>query len=194
MNSIDLAHLGVEVAPADLGPELDLLDRDVGRLLPGLLGLLGLLVPELAVVHDPAHRRVGHRGHLDEVELEPSGHPQRFGHRLDAELVAVGTDEADLTGSDAVVDAVLFAAFGACYGCSLLCNGSASHVRCVGARREVHAEHDRHGSGSAGQCRQVVGRWPSQPWHRPDRTYLSGSARVGVAGWGSPPLRLSCRR
>ena len=106
---VDLADLDVEVAPADLRPELDFLDRHVRRLAPGLLGLLGLLVPELAVVHDPAHRRVGHRGHLDEVEVESPGHLQRLGYGFDAQLIAVRTDEADLAGSDAIVDAVLLA-------------------------------------------------------------------------------------
>jgi hypothetical protein len=40
-------------------------------------------------------------------------------------LVAVRSDEADFTSSDAVVDAVLLAllALRRGYGCSLLCNG-----------------------------------------------------------------------
>ena len=84
-------------------------------LLPGFLGLLRLLVPELAVVHDPAHRRVRHRGHLDEIEVEASRHPQRVGDRLDPELAAVGTDQTDFTGPDAVVDTVLVA-LRRCYG------------------------------------------------------------------------------
>ena len=90
-----------------LGRNLTSLTDTLVDLRPGLLGLLGLLVPELAVVHDAADRRVGHRSHLDEVELEASGHPQRFGDRFDPELITIRTDQADLTGPDAVVDAVL---------------------------------------------------------------------------------------
>ena len=47
-----------------------------------------LFVLELAVIHDPANRRVGVRGHFDEVEFETSRHPQRIGDRFDSELVA----------------------------------------------------------------------------------------------------------
>src|SRR5690606_11736579 len=114
--------LDVEVALADLRFELDFLDRDVGRLLAGLLGLLGFLVAELPVVHDPADRRVGHRCDLDEVEVETTGHSERFGHRLDAQLASVRTDEAHLSGPDAVVDPMLLACWRG-YDCSPLCNG-----------------------------------------------------------------------
>ena len=105
----EVSHLGVEVALADLGPELDLLHRDVDGLASGLLGLLRLLVPELPVVHDPAHRRVRHRCHLDEIEVETTSHPERIGNWLDPELASVGTDQSDLTGPDSVVDTVLVA-------------------------------------------------------------------------------------
>ena len=102
---LDLAGLGVEVAGADLGPVLHLLDRRRWcSCLPGFLGPLGRLVLVLAVVHDPADRRVGLVGHLDEVEVELPGHGQRLGQGLDADLVAVGADQAHLAGSDAIVD------------------------------------------------------------------------------------------
>ncbi len=113
-----VAGLGVEVAPADLRPVLDLLHRDVARLPAGFLGLLTLFVLELAVVHDPAHGRVRVGGHLHQVEVEASGHPQSLGHGLDAELVTGGSDEADLPGPDPVVDPVLVSALflSRCYG------------------------------------------------------------------------------
>ena len=120
---VDLADLGVEIAPTDLRLELDFLHRDVHRLLPRLLGLLGFLVAELPVVHDAADRRVGHRRDLDEVEIESTGHAQCVGNRLDPELITVGTDEADLPGPDAIVDPVLLTLRRRGYGCSPLCNG-----------------------------------------------------------------------
>ncbi len=101
---LDLAGLGVEVADADLRPVLHLLDGDGDALAPGLLGLLGRFVLELAVVHDPADRRVGHGGHLDEVEVELPGDGECLRQGLDAELRSVGADEADLPSSDPVVD------------------------------------------------------------------------------------------
>ena len=100
----DLACLRVEVALADLGPVLHLLDLDVGGLLARFLGPLGRFVLEVAVVHDPAHRRVGLRGHLDEVEAELTGDVEGFWEGLDPDLLAVGGDQADFPRPDAVVD------------------------------------------------------------------------------------------
>ncbi len=59
---------------------------------------------------------------LDKVEVEPTGHPERLRDRFNAELVAIGTDEANLSGPDAVVDPVLVTLRG-CYDVSLLCKG-----------------------------------------------------------------------
>ncbi len=104
-----VTDLGVEVTPADLGPELDLFDRHVDRLASGLLGLLRFLVAELPVVHDPAYGRVRHRCHLDEVEVETPCHSQRVGNCFDPELAAIGSDQPDFTSPDSVVDTVLVA-------------------------------------------------------------------------------------
>ena len=70
----------------------------------GLLGLLRRLVLVLAVVHDPADRRVGHGGHLDEVEVLLPGEGERLRQGLDADLGSVGADQADLPSPDPVVD------------------------------------------------------------------------------------------
>ena len=43
------------------------------------------------------------RRHLHEVEIHLPGDRERLGQQLDAELVALRIDEADLTGADAVV-------------------------------------------------------------------------------------------
>ena len=118
----DVTDLGVEVTLADLRPELHLLDGDVGRLLPRFLGLLRLLVAELAVIHDPADRRVGQRGHFDEVEIELSGQREGIGQRLDPELRPFWADDPNLTGTNALVVPRLVD-LGRCYGCSLLRNG-----------------------------------------------------------------------
>jgi hypothetical protein len=100
----DLAGLGLEVTPADLGPVLHLLDGAGAGLLAGLLVPLGRLVLPLAVVEDPAHRRFGERGHLDEIELQVPGDREGLRQGLDAQLVAVRIDEAYLTRPDPVVD------------------------------------------------------------------------------------------
>jgi hypothetical protein len=64
--------------------------------------LLLVLVP--AVVHDPAHRRIGVRSDLDEIELFLTGGRERLRERLDAELLSPGADEEDLAGPNPVVD------------------------------------------------------------------------------------------
>ena len=119
---LHVPHLGVEVALADLRTELHFLDRHLDGLLARLLGLLALLVAELAVVHDPAHGRRCQRGDFDEVEVELTGQCEGLRERLDPELIAVRADEANLTGADAIVVPVL-GLLRRCYGRSLLCNG-----------------------------------------------------------------------
>ncbi len=101
---LHLAGLGVEVTPSDLRPVLHLLDRDVGRLAAGFLGLLRRFVLVLAVVHDPTDRRVRLRCHLDQVEVELAGYRQRLRKGLDPDLLAARRDEPHLAGADAVVD------------------------------------------------------------------------------------------
>ena len=100
----DLAGLGVEVAASDLGAVLHLLDLHVAGLAPGLLVALGCLVLPFAVVEDLAHRRVGHGGYLDQVEVELPGDVKCFGQGFDAELAPVRIDQAHLSGPDAIVD------------------------------------------------------------------------------------------
>ena len=71
--ALDVTLLRLEVVVVDLGPQLDLFDADRRLPLARFLGLLLLLVPVLAVVHHLADRRVGHRGHLDQVEVQSVG-------------------------------------------------------------------------------------------------------------------------
>src|SRR5688572_7944177 len=101
---LDLAGLRFEVSGADLRAVLHLLDRDVGALPPGAALPLRLLVVPLAVVHDPADRRVGLRCHLDEVEVLLASDRERFRQRLYPDLVAVSSDKSNLGSSDAIVD------------------------------------------------------------------------------------------
>ena len=57
----------------------------------------------------------GSRGARCEVEIELASHRERLGEGLDAQLSAVGADEADLTGTNAVVVPV-FWLLRRCYG------------------------------------------------------------------------------
>src|SRR5262249_50320080 len=95
---------------AGLGADADLLQLLLMDLV--LAALSRLLVTQLPVVEDLAHRRPLVGRHLDQVEVGLAGHVQRLGGRHDAELFAVGADQAHRTYADLLVDAgaaVLFA-------------------------------------------------------------------------------------
>src|SRR5687768_4674571 len=100
-----VAHLEVVVVVVDVGAELDLLDLEGLLLLPRLLGLLLLLVEELAEVHDAADRRARGRRHLDQVEALLLGQAQRLVDQDDAQLRSIGVDQAHFAGADRFVDA-----------------------------------------------------------------------------------------
>jgi hypothetical protein len=70
------------------------LDLDLLLLLLGSRGLLLRLELELAEVHDAAHRRIGVRLDLHEVEAFVFGHPQGFVAREHADHFAVAADHA----------------------------------------------------------------------------------------------------
>ncbi|GEL99659.1 hypothetical protein CTE05_32060 [Cellulomonas terrae] len=91
----------------DLQPETDLLEDRVGLVPPGLAGLHVCFVLELAVVHDLADGRTSVRCHLDEVEVGVLRQAQGVLHADDADLLAVGADQADLGDADPIVDAGL---------------------------------------------------------------------------------------
>ena len=101
----DVTLLGLVVVLVDLGTELHLLDDGVGLVASGLAGLLGVLVLELAVVHELADGRARGRRDLDEVEIVLAGELHRLLDADDADLLAVGPDQADLGDADALVDA-----------------------------------------------------------------------------------------
>src|SRR6266545_2818966 len=100
----DMALLGVVVVDPDLRPELDLLDVDLDLVLSRELRLLLLLVAVLAVVHHPGYRRIGLRGHLDEVEVLREGVLHRVLRRFDPDLRAVLVDQPDVRGANPFVD------------------------------------------------------------------------------------------
>src|SRR5262249_8559949 len=104
-----LVDLGVDVVLAGLGADADFLELLLVLLL--LAGLAGLLVLELPVVHDLAHRRPLVGGHLDEVEVGLAGHLHRLRGGDDAELRAAGADQANRADADFLVDPLLLLPF-----------------------------------------------------------------------------------
>ena len=87
-----MALLGLVVAHVDLGTELHLLDLDARLVLARLLGLHGLLVLELTVVHHAANRRIGVGRDLDQVETLLVSNALRIADAEETELRAVDAD------------------------------------------------------------------------------------------------------
>ena len=95
-NRLDVALLRGVVVRVDLGPELDLLQTGARLLLARFLLTDVSLVLELAVVHDPAHRRIGLRRDLDEVQIELTRLAERLAGVDHPDLLPVGPDQANL--------------------------------------------------------------------------------------------------
>jgi hypothetical protein len=104
-----VALLGRVVVRVDLGPELHLLDDHVRLVAARLTCLLGVLVLELAVVHELAHRRTRGRGHLDQVEVRLLCESQCVVDPDDADCLAVGANEPDFGHPNPVIDTKLCA-------------------------------------------------------------------------------------
>src|SRR5690606_16484516 len=103
----DVAQLDLVVALVGDRPELQFLDLDLLLALPGLAGLLLLLEPELAEVHDLADRRIGVGLDLDKVKAFLLGQLQCLVAREDADHFAVGADHTHARHADLVVAAML---------------------------------------------------------------------------------------
>jgi len=91
----------------DLRPELHFFDDRQDLVSPGLPGLLRALVLELSVVHELADGWAGVRGDLDEIEIGLLRQSQGFADRNNADLLTLGSDEANLGNADPVVNAWL---------------------------------------------------------------------------------------
>ena len=168
--ALDVLHLGFEVVPVDLGPELHLLDDDVRRPLARFLASLILFVLPLAEVHDPANRWISVRRNLDEVESLFACHRQRLGKWLHPVLGAVTTDEQYLAGANAIVDAGVV-------------SGQSGFSSCRRSRRETAAGLVKPAAGTARsrdsertRARCGVTMTNASAWRRPDGWGLAGPA------------------
>ena len=101
----DVTLLGLVIAHIDLGSELHFLDLDLGLVLTSLLGLHGLLVLELAVVHDLAHGRLGVGRDLHQVKVLVIGDALRITCVEQTELRSIDADKTNARGTNLIVDA-----------------------------------------------------------------------------------------
>ena len=105
--------LGGVVAHVDLRAELHFLGFDLVLVLTSLLCLDGLVVLELAVVHDAADRRISLRGDLYQVVAFALCDAQSLRSRVDAQLGSVVADQATFLGPDLVVEPWLLSSYSA---------------------------------------------------------------------------------
>ena len=103
----DVTLFGLVVVRIDLRPELHFFDDRQDLVAPGLPGLLRALVLELSVVHELADGWAGVRGDLDQIEIGFLRQSQGFADRDNADLLTLGSDEANLGNADPVVNAWL---------------------------------------------------------------------------------------
>ena len=99
--------LGLVVVGVDLRTKLHLLDDHVRLVATRLASLLGVLVLELAVVHELADRRSRGRRHLDEIEVGLLRESQGVVDADDADGLAVRANEPNFGHPNPVVDAQL---------------------------------------------------------------------------------------
>ena len=92
---LDFFQLDFDIVFADYRREFDLLDQDLALMALGLVGLLLQGIEKLAVIQDPADRRLGFRGDLDQVQFLFSGDFQGLGDGDDSDLVFFFVDQAD---------------------------------------------------------------------------------------------------
>ena len=170
----EVPQLDLVVPVVGSRPELDLLD--LGLLLPAArcLSLLALLELELAVIHQPAHRRVGVRGHLDHVEPPLLGFRQRLVHGDDSELGSVLADQPEAFSPNFAIYAITL----------FRCDASSSNVAIRGHRATHGATRRRaanhtHAIGDTQPCRGIgCGSGPARGARNPGRHGLRKSLRA----------------
>ena len=108
-------QLGLIVIFVSGRTELNFLD--LNNLLTSLhfLGLLLLLIAELAVIHQAANRRLGIRRDLNEINVVVLSHAKSFGCRNNTDLGAIDAGQSDLRYPNLTIDSVVAIL---CYGTS----------------------------------------------------------------------------
>lgn len=100
--SLVALHLDIMVVGIRLHPNLFELDDLL--VLACFALLLGLVIAELAVIHQPAHRRVGIRRNLDKVQTTLLSHLLSLESRHDTYLLAQFIDQANLRYTNAPIN------------------------------------------------------------------------------------------
>jgi hypothetical protein len=102
-----LPAFGFEIVIIDLRPNADFLKFDNVLVAARFTLFPALLIPELAVIHEPANRRDRIRSDFDKIEPALTGHFQRISRRNDPNLLACLVDESNFPNPDSLIDARL---------------------------------------------------------------------------------------
>ena len=100
----DVAHLDVIVIGIGVGPKLDLFDLNDLLLFAGLGLTLLLFVFELAKIHDLADGGIGVGRDLNQIKPRLICHIKGTRGRYNADIFAVGTNQADFRGADVLIN------------------------------------------------------------------------------------------
>ena len=101
-----IAHFNLIVAFVGARTEFDLLDLDHLLLGFGFSSALLLLVTELAVVHEAAHRGICRGSDLDQIDVEFACHAQGFHGAHDAQGFVFNPVQTDFRGCDLPIESV----------------------------------------------------------------------------------------
>ena len=84
--------------------QADFLDLDLGLRPLGFAFLLSTFVNELAIVDHAADGRTGVGGYFHKVQIGVAGDLQGLSGGNDTDVAAVGSDQTDFRGADALID------------------------------------------------------------------------------------------
>ena len=99
-----MRDLDLQIVFTGFWTHLYLFDLKGALFLLGFLFLFGLLVTVPAVIHNLAHRRVGVRRNLNQVQPKFGGRVQGLAGRNNTDLLPVRVDNSNLPGPDILVD------------------------------------------------------------------------------------------
>src|SRR6202163_3521555 len=104
--SDQIPQVDLVIALVSAGPEFDFLDLDLLELEPCLMLALGFAILELAEIHDPANRRLGQGGNIQQIEFRVLSLCDRVRNRHDAKLFTFHAYQANFGSIDLAVDSL----------------------------------------------------------------------------------------
>lgn len=102
--SARMLRLELKIMLFDLRAKANFFDVDNGLFFSAVLFLFALLIPELAVIDNPANGRLGIRRNFHQIESRGIGARHRFLNRHDADLLTICCNEPYFRNPDLMID------------------------------------------------------------------------------------------